>query len=75
LKIDEKEGKIEFEEIPTLIRIRMELSKSRHEYFAFLSQEDCEYLKEYLESRMRKGEKLTKESPIIVPKREIINNI
>jgi integrase len=68
LKIDEKEGKVEFEKIPTLIRIRRELSKAGHQYFTFLSQEGCEYLKEYLESRMRKGEKLTKESPIIVPK-------
>jgi len=68
IRIDEKEKKVEFEKIPTLIKVRKSLSKAGHEYFTFLSQEGCEYLKEYLESRMRKGEKLTKDSPIIVPK-------
>jgi len=57
-----------FEKEPTIIRIRPNLSKARHKYFTFLSNEGCEYLKEYLESRLRKGELLTKESDVISPK-------
>jgi hypothetical protein len=51
-----------------LIVVRKALSKSRHQYLTFLSNEGCEYLKDYLKARMRKGEKLTKKSAIIVPK-------
>lgn len=63
-----EDGKVSFENIPTLIKVRAELSKRRGGYITFLSDEGCEYLKEYLEMRIRKGEKLTKNSGIIVPK-------
>jgi len=59
------EGKIEFVKIPTIIRVRSTLSKKRHEYMTFLPEEGCNYVKEYLESRMKKGEKLTYDSPLI----------
>lgn len=59
---------VTFLKIPTMIRIRLGLSKKRNEYFSFLSHEGCEYLKEYLEMRIRKGEILTPESPLITPK-------
>ena len=59
---------VEFERIPTMVVVRPELSKGGHQYFTFLSEEGCEYLKDYLEERMRKGEKLTADSPIIRPK-------
>jgi site-specific recombinase XerD len=63
-----EDGEIEFERTPALIVVRKALSKSRHQYLTFLSNEGCEYLKDYLKARMRKGEKLTKKSAIIVPK-------
>jgi hypothetical protein len=63
LRIDD--GKVSFEKIPTMIIVRAPLSKARHKYFTFLSSEGCEYLQEYLEERMREGEKLTPESPLI----------
>jgi len=59
------EGKIEFVKVPTIIRVRSTLSKKRHEYMTFLPEEGCNYVKEYLESRMKEGEKLTYDSPLI----------
>jgi len=66
LKIEDDE--VIFEKIPTLLRVRKELSKTKHQYFSFLSEEGCEYLKDYLEERMRRGEELTNNTAIITPK-------
>jgi integrase len=60
--------KVEFTEIPTMIVVKLELSKAGHKYVTFLSEEGCEYLKEYLEERIRNGEKLSKRSSILRPK-------
>ncbi|MBX8640608.1 MAG: site-specific integrase [Thermoplasmata archaeon] len=63
------EGKtVSFEKIPAIIVIPMELSKTRNRYTTFLSEEGCGYLKEYLEERIRGGEKLTADSSVISPK-------
>jgi len=59
---------VTFERQPTLIVVRKELSKAGHQFFTFLSEEGCEYLKDYLEERLREGEKLTSKSAIITPK-------
>ena len=61
-------GTVEFEQVPTMVVVRPELSKARHQYFTFLSEEGCQYLKDYLEERMLNGECLTPNSPIIRPK-------
>ena len=66
-----KDGKVEFKKIPTVVIVRKELSKARHQYFTFLSEEGCEYLKDYLEERIRKGETMDGESPIITPKYKV----
>ena len=58
-------GEIKFEKIPTMIAVRSGLSKARHKYFTFLPSEGCTYLKEYLEERMRAGEKFTHETSLI----------
>jgi hypothetical protein len=58
-------GKVEFTKIPTIVVVREELSKSRHQYFTFLCEEGCEILKQYLEKRLSEGEALTTETPII----------
>jgi hypothetical protein len=57
-----------FETVPARVVVRNELSKDGHRYFSFLSEEGCEYMKDYLEERMRDGENLKKESPILTPK-------
>jgi hypothetical protein len=60
-----EEGKVVFEKTPTMVVVRPSLSKTRHKYFTFLGAEGCTYLKEHLEERLRSGEKLTPESPLI----------
>ncbi|MBL7079282.1 site-specific integrase, partial [Candidatus Bathyarchaeota archaeon] len=44
---------VEFEAVPTRVVVRRELSKAGHQYLTFLSEEGCDYLKDYLETRMR----------------------
>ena len=59
---------VEFTKIPTQVVVRKELSKGEHQYFSFLTEEGCTYLGDYLEERVRDGEKLGRESPVITPK-------
>jgi len=66
MKVEDKQ--VTFEKMPTMVVVRKELSKARHQYVTFLSEEGCEYLKDYLEERMRQGEALTFDSPIVTPK-------
>ena len=66
MRIEGKE--VIFDAIPTMIKVREELSKSGRKYFSFLSTQGCEYLKEFLESRLRAGEKFTEDTDIITPK-------
>jgi hypothetical protein len=67
-------GKVTFTRIPTLIRIRRSLTKRAHTervrslevgYLTFLNDEGCEYVRDYLEWRMKKEEILTPSSPLI----------
>jgi integrase len=63
-----KGSEVSFENIPTMIVVRSALSKARHQYFTFLTEEACNYLKDYLEERLRDDEQLTPESAIVKPK-------
>jgi hypothetical protein len=63
-----EKANIMFSKIPALVIVRKELSKAGHQYFTFLSEQGCEYLKSYLEERMREGEELTSLSAVITPK-------
>lgn len=58
---------VSFLKIPTVVNVRRELSKGGHPYFTFLGQEGCNYLKDYLEARIREDEKLVPNSAIITP--------
>jgi hypothetical protein len=58
-------GIIKFKKIPTLIIVPYQLSKTNNKYITFLNEEGVGYLKAYLEKRFARGEKLSKESPII----------
>ena len=60
---------VDFEQTPTMIIVRPELSKAKHRYFTFLGPEGCEYLKTYLENRLAEGEKLEPSSPVIAFKK------
>jgi hypothetical protein len=63
LEIDNK--RIVFKMIPTRILIRDNLSKTGYNYETFLCQEGCMKLEECLLSRMKVGEELAPESPVI----------
>jgi integrase len=63
-----RDGRVEFERVPTMVVVRRELSKAGHQYFTFLGEEGCGYLRDYLEERVREGEELGPDSPIITPK-------
>lgn len=65
MTIDNDAKEVEFAKVPTMVVIRRNLSKAGHQYFTFMPDEGCEYLKEQLELRMSKGEVLTPESPIV----------
>jgi len=57
-----------FESVPAMVFVRPSLSKARHRYFTFLTEEACGYVKDYLEERARNGEKLSPNSAIVRPK-------
>jgi len=61
-------GEVKFEATPAMVIVRANLSKARHQYFTFLSEEACGYVKDYLEERALNGEKLTPDSAIVRPK-------
>jgi len=61
-------GEVNFETIPAMVIVRPSLSKARHQYFTFLTEEACGYVKDYLEERAMNGEKLTPDSAIVRPK-------
>jgi hypothetical protein len=69
LRIDNRG--VTFSTVPTLVVVRKELSKAGHQYFTFLSEEGCEYVKDYLEERMREGEELATTSPMVTPKQKM----
>ena len=56
---------VEFAKVPTMLIVRKRLSKARHQYFTFVPQQTITYIQEYLEDRIKQGEKLTKDSPIL----------
>ena len=59
-------GEVKFTKIPAIVNVRGEISKTGKPYITFLGDEGCSYLKAYLEERLRSGENLTKDSPLIV---------
>ncbi|HYL66979.1 MAG TPA: hypothetical protein VEU72_07475 [Nitrosopumilaceae archaeon] len=52
---------------PPMITVRRTLSKTRHQYYTFLTENGTRKLLTYLNERIAKGEKLGPESPVIAP--------
>lgn len=59
---------VRFTRVPAMVIVREEVSKTEHQYFTFLSEEGCRYVEEYLNRRLREGEKLGPDSPVITSK-------
>jgi site-specific recombinase XerC len=60
-----KEDGIEFSKIPTILIVRKGLSKVRHQYFTFVPEQGITYIKEYLGKRVKSGEELNEDSPLL----------
>jgi len=61
-------GKIvTFRKLPAIVVVRPELSKSGRRYFSFIGGEAADFLKAYLEERLREGERIAEESDVIAP--------
>ncbi|MGP6221050.1 site-specific integrase [Caldiplasma sukawensis] len=63
---------VSFKKIPAQIIVREELSKSGNKYFTFMGKECCMYLENYLIERIRSGEELTPESPVITASKKAL---
>ena len=56
---------VKIEKIPALLTIRKNLSKTRNQYFTFIPEEGITYLQEYLMERIRDGENIEYDSPLL----------
>lgn len=56
---------VKFEKTPTILLVRRTLSKARHPYFTFVGSEATAYIEESLHERVKWGEKLTPQSPLL----------
>ncbi|MGQ9468413.1 MAG: site-specific integrase [Nitrososphaerales archaeon] len=59
------DNKIEFVKVPAMLVVRKSLSKARHQYFTFVPQQTITYIKEYLDERVKQGERLGRDSPLL----------
>ena len=59
------DGGIEIKKVPAILLVRRALSKARHPYFTFVGDEAVTYLQEHLHERVKQGEKLTPQSPLL----------
>lgn len=60
-----KGDSMEFVKVPSMLAIRKNLSKAWHQYFTFIPQQTITYIREYLDERVKQGEKLSKDSPLL----------
>jgi hypothetical protein len=58
---------IHFREVPFVIQVRADLSKTRRQYVTFGTEQLATTLVAYLDARRQGGEKLTEKSPAVAP--------
>jgi hypothetical protein len=58
---------VTFRKLPAMVVVRPELSKSGRRYFSFVGGEAADFLKAYLEERLREGERLDEATDVIAP--------
>lgn len=63
-----EKGRVIFDRIPAMVVVRPELSKTGKRYFSFIGQEAADYIRSYLEDRIRSGEELGPETDLVSPK-------
>ncbi len=64
-ELELKDGHVIFRRVPTMVRVRRELSKNRRAYFSFAPVQTCRYIAVYLERRTARGENLGPDSPVV----------
>lgn len=69
IEVHPRKHELVFKKLPSILIVRPAISKAGHQYFSFLSSEACQYVKEYLEKRMRGGEQLDQDTPILTPQK------
>ncbi|MEE9458210.1 MAG: site-specific integrase [Candidatus Bathyarchaeia archaeon] len=65
LEADIDEKGLSFKRNPSMLTIRKSLSKSRYQYFTFFPDEVRKYINEHLEERIKRGEVLNVNSPVL----------
>jgi len=58
---------VDFERTPALVRVPKALSKNKKPFFTFISPEACDHVLAYLRWRVKRGECLGPESPLVTP--------
>ncbi len=66
MAVDGSAKTVAFQKMPSTVSVRPSLSKAKQQYFSFLCEEGSNYLREYLEQRMRGGETVSADSPILL---------
>src|SRR5579875_1039446 len=65
-----QQGVVKCLQNPTMVTVRKNLSKARHQYFTFLTPSGTQRLVAYLNDRLVKGDVLNAESAVIAPDRD-----
>jgi len=60
-----REDQASFSKVPAMIQVRKPLSKTRKAYFTFIGPQGADYIVNYLNQRMRQGELLGPDSPLV----------
>lgn len=60
-----EKNQLKFKQVPARLIVRRTLSKARHQYFTFIPEETVRNLEDYFEERIKHGEKITMDSPVI----------
>lgn len=64
-ELELKDGRGVCRRVPTMVRVRRELSKNKRPYFTFAPVQTCRYIAGYLERRIARGENLGPDSPVV----------
>jgi len=64
-EMEVRDGKVAFAKVPTLVTVRKKISKIRKPYDTFAPAQACEYVRQYLEDRMREGEAVGPETAVV----------
>jgi len=65
LEAETSESGLTFSKVPAMVAVRKNLSKSRNQYFTFMPEQGLTYVRDYLEERAKRGERLAKTSPLL----------